>query len=121
MPPETNCCGFNLDFKKITFLGIFTFSFPLLLLSSLIFLILTPFSKFIPAINILQNNLGLLIRINFRLINSICNLKIRCMLSGKIFSYSPMLAGIIYKYLNTAFLLSLWIIVILIFRLILKL
>ncbi len=32
------------------------------------------------------------------------------MLSGRIFPYSPMIAGIIYKYLNMAFLLSLFLI-----------
>lgn len=108
MTSKTNCCGFNLDLKRITFLGLLTFSFPLLISGSILYLILIFPSKFISTVNTLKNNLELLLKTNCNLINSMLNLKIRFKLSGKIFFYSPKLAGFIYKYFNLSLLCFLW-------------
>ena len=117
---NTRCCGFNLGLKKITFLGIFTFSLPLLILGSTLFLLLIIPSRFIPSVKIIKYNLGLLLKVNYYLINSTLNLRTRCILSGKIFSYSPLISGLVYKYFNLFILFLLWLGIIIAIRILIK-
>lgn len=121
MAAQNNCCGFNLNLTKITTFGIFTFSFPLLFLSAILFLILILPSMFNAGASALKKKLKLLIRINLDLINTALNFKARCKLSGKIFSYSPLFAGIIYKYFNLFLISFLWGAIIILFKSIVKL
>jgi hypothetical protein len=111
MPFNINCCGFNRDLTKITFLGIFTLVVPLLVLSWACWVVIYPASKFVTTVQKMKSDLELLINAEVRLINSALSLRQRCAISGKVFSYSPALAGFIYKYFNIFLLLLLWLII----------
>lgn len=98
---DSGCCGFNFKKDAATFLGLITFSFPLVILASIIALALFPFKKINKHIEKIRKKVVLFIKININLINSISTYpKMRCAVSGKLFSYSPRLSGILYQNFN---------------------
>jgi hypothetical protein len=115
-----NCCGFNRDLNKITFLGILTLSLPLSILGSLVFLTLIIPANFIPSARKINERLRLILKADFYLINTTLNINSRCAISGITFSRSPRLSGLIYKYFNIVILILIWFVIILFIRIIFK-
>jgi len=101
MSGDSGCCGFHFKKDAATFLGLITFSFPLVILASIIALFLVPLGKISRHIERIKKQVVLFLKININLINSISTYpKIRCAVSGKLFSYSPRLSGILYQNFN---------------------
>ena len=105
------CCGVEFEKNKFPIWGIFSLSYPLFIICSLLIFLLFPFKN-------LFNEKFLILRSllsgNFRLIKKQTYFsKKKCHIAGKILKYSPLLSQLFFSSFNF-FLLSVgWIFVIL--------
>lgn len=101
---ELECCGAEFEKSHISFIGLLTFSFPLLVLCVLIRIISYPITFFID-LKIIQS----LINANLKLIKQKNMLsRYKCQMASFIFKISPRLSGIVFKYFNVSILCIFW-------------
>lgn len=103
------CCGFNRGADKVTFIGIFTFPIPMMMLGGIGVLILSIIGIYSGKVRLVNNELVAILKVSNKVINEGLNSRVRCMAAAKLFKLSPKLSGITYKYFNSTILISLWI------------
>lgn len=104
---KTGCCGASFEKNNISFVGLLTFSFPMLIISSAVWgiLKLTPFYRLSE-----KSVLFVIIKSNLELIQKKSIMaKWKCLISARLFSFSPRLSGFLFKYFNLLLFLFLWI------------
>ena len=104
---STECCGANFKTNDISFVGLLTLSFPMLLLA-LIGIILSMF--FYPFSTMLFRFCRLLIRANMNVMREYPLLpKLKCKISGALYSASPRVSGISFRFFNHFIIALCWI------------
>jgi hypothetical protein len=102
---ELECCGAEFEKNHISFFGLLTLSFPIVILSLLLIILLFPLRLLGKKFQILES----LLRSCFRLISDKPLMaKSKCALVGKIFKISPRLSGLTYKYFNFSIYFLIW-------------
>lgn len=102
---ETGCCGTNLETNHVSFLGLLTFSIPLLILTLPLLTLSSLFNQKSHLYNIIKT----LFQSNLKLIETKKILSpTKCKLAGKSMHLSPRLSGYIFKYFNLAILFFCW-------------
>ncbi|MFC1698402.1 hypothetical protein ACFL1I_00390, partial [Candidatus Omnitrophota bacterium] len=110
---DSGCCGFHINRSKATFLGLLTLSLPIVFLSAFLNAILYMIGRIYRPIETLRKLIVAVQDANLRLISSIdFNSRLRCAITGKIFSYSPKAAGLLYRYFNLLILIIFWALII---------
>ena len=102
---ELECCGAEFEKSHISFVGLLTFSFPLLCSCFVLKLLISPI-YFFRKVKLLDA----LIRANFKLISQkSIFLKLKCQLAASIFKIAPRLSGVFFKFFNFSILLFIWV------------
>lgn len=102
---DTGCCGTNLETNHVSFLGLLTFSTPLLMLTLPLLTISLMFNHKSHFHNILKT----LFQSNLKLIEQKKIFSpLKCKLAGQSMRYFPQLSGYIFRYFNLTILFSCW-------------
>ena len=103
---ETGCCGTNFETNHVSFLGLLTFSIPLLILT----LPLLTLSSIFNQKSHLRNILKTLFQSNLKLIETKKIFSpLKCKLAGQILRFSPKISGYVFRYFNLTILFFCWI------------
>lgn len=105
---KIDCCGSDFERKDISFIGMMTFSIPLmiLILGALPFLFLI---KKLKSVSNLTNSLVIILRANKKLIeNQNLMQGLRCSVTATTAKLSSSMSMLIYSYFNLVLLLCLW-------------
>ena len=113
MISDTGCCGFGLQEDNVTFLGLMTLSFPIIILCILLAIVFSVLGVVNRRIKRIAQQIVLILKANSNLIQTAALYpKLRCALAGKIFSFSPKISGFMYRYFNMGLLSLFWIIIV---------
>ena len=103
---ELECCGASFEKNHISFLGLLTLSFPLVLICSFLLIVLSP----LKLASIQFNFIKVLLKSNLTLISKKALLpRLKCSLVAKALNISPQISGMVYKYFNFSLYLMIWI------------
>jgi hypothetical protein len=106
---KITCCGLNLRDENITLIKILLFSTPYLWILAAVFTGLWWLARLFPSAKILCRNASRILSRNYDLIcDSNLMPKIRCLISSKLYRWSPQMSGVIYKNFNILCLSTLW-------------
>ncbi|OUR93729.1 hypothetical protein A9Q84_19905 [Halobacteriovorax marinus] len=105
---ELECCGAEFEKNHISFFGLLTLSFPVIVISFVLLVILSPLRLFKKRFQILET----LFRSCMKLISEKPLMaKTKCSLAGSMFKVSPRLSGLTFKYFNFSIYLFVWILI----------
>ncbi len=116
MTRDTGCCGAHFRKDVATFLGLMTFSMPLIVLCGMAVPIFFVMGKIHPPVQKIQKQILAILKANLRLIYAVpLHPKARCISAGRIFSCSPRFSGAVYRCFNIGILILAWLAIILCF------
>lgn len=106
---DTGCCGAHFRKDAATFLGLMTFSMPLIVLCGIVFPIFFVLGKIWAPAQKIQKQIIAILKANLRLIHAVpLHPKARCISAGRIFSCSSRFSGAVYRCFNIGILVLAW-------------
>lgn len=113
MTRDTGCCGAHFRKDVATFLGLMTFSMPVIVLCGITLPMFFVMGKIHPSVQRIQKQTLAILKANLRLIYTVpLHPRARCISAGRIFPYSSRFSGVVYRCFNIGILVLAWLAII---------